>query len=199
MMKKLNLGSVSTAPASAKATHPTVLVTASDFQTLLDQFAQINPQFKTLLAQTDTLKKQLAPRIKALFFTTFAGREAETSTMLVTAGGRQMKLITKNAYSKDLTDDAQLIAAIGEENVTRYFRQATVLKLDIDKAAEDLQEAFATGVIELAERLGCMDAVSASQCIQPKAGFHEARNTILNVEQNKALDALMPIVAYAQL
>lgn len=123
----------------------------------------------------------------------------ESSTILVQAGGRTLKLIVKDAYSKGLDDDALLIAAIGEENVSRYFRQATVLKLELDKAAEDKQEEFATRVLALAQEMGCMDAVSATQCIQPKAGFHEARTNILTPDQNAALDSLMPVVAYAQL
>lgn len=74
-----------------------------------------------------------------------------------------------------------------------------MLAIDLDKAAEDKQDAFASGVIALAQSMGCMEAVSAKQCIQPRAGFHEARTTLLTPAQNLALDALMPVVAYAQL
>lgn len=93
-MKKIDLGGISTATSSAKPTHATV-TPDSELQAYLDQFAQINPQFKTLKNQQETLSKQLAPRIKALFFATYAGRAAETSTMLVQAGGRTLKLITQ--------------------------------------------------------------------------------------------------------
>lgn len=198
-MKKLNLGGIAAVSSSTRSAHPTVDVTDAEFAALLEQFAILNPQYKTLKNQSETLGKQLSPKIKALFFSLFAGRDPESSTILVRAGGKTIKLITKNAYSKTLTDDAALVAAIGEENVSRYFRQATVLKLELDKVAEDRQEQFANGVLALAAELGATDAVSASQCIQPKAGFHEARHTILNVEQNIALDALLPITAYPQL
>lgn len=197
-MKKLDLGGFSAAPVSKRADHPTVEADA-ETQKLLEQFALINPQFKTLKNQSETLSKQLGPRIKALFFGRFVGIEPESSTLLVTAGGRTIKLITKNAYSKMLGDDAALIQAIGAEMAAKYFRQATVLKLELDKAPEDKQEAFAKGVIELAQKLGVTDAVSATQCIQPVAGFHEARTTILTAKQNMALDAVLPITAYPQL
>jgi hypothetical protein len=110
-----------------------------------------------------------------------------------------IKLTTKNAYSTQLSDDAPLIAAIGQELVSRWFRQATVLKLDLDKCPEEKQEDFATQVLALADKLGVTDCVSAKQCIQPKAGFHEARTSILSADMNMKLDAVLPITAFPQL
>lgn len=206
-MKKINLGGIQSVPSSARASHPTVEAD-SELQALLDQFAEINPQFKMLENQSKTLSKQIGPRIKALFFGRFNGITPESSTMLVTAGNKTIKLICKNAYSKLLTDDRALITALSlagltleqaSELVSRHFRQATVLKLDLDKCPEDKQEDFANGVIALAQKLGASDAVSASQCIQPKAGFHESRTSLLTPEQNVAIDALLPITAYPQI
>lgn len=198
-MNKLNLRGIQSAPSSARSAHPTIQIADQETQRLLEQFATINPQFKNLKNQSETLSKQLSPRIKALFFERFTGIEAESSTMLVTAGNRTIKLITKNSYSKLLLDDAALIAALGAELTAKYFKQATIIKLDLDKAPADKQEAFANGVIELAQKLGVTDAVSASQCIQPIVGFHEMRTTLLTAEQNIALDRVLPITAYPQL
>jgi hypothetical protein len=197
-MNKLHLHGIQAAPSSARPTHPTVQADG-ETQKLLDQWAIINPQFKNLKNQNETLAKLLAAPIKALFFGRYAGIEAESSTLLVLAGGRTVKLITKNSYSKMLTDDAKLIAAIGAELAGKYFKQATIIKLDLDKAPADKQEAFANGVIELAQKLGVTDAVSASQCIQPIVGFHESRTTLLTPDQNLALDRVLPITAYPQL
>jgi len=198
-MKKLDLGGVKTAATSTRSNHPTVEVTDEATIALLEQFAVVNPQYKTLKNQSETLTKQLAVRIKAIFFNRFKGVTPESSTLLVVAGGRSIKLTTKNAYSKGLSDEAPLVAAIGQELTSKYFRQATVLKLELDKVETDKQETFANGVLKLAEELGVTDAVSATQCIQPVAGFHEARTTVLTVEQNIAIDAVLPITAYPQL
>lgn len=195
-MKKLDLGGIKT--AAPKENHPTVDIDDADLQTLLDQFALVGPQVKTLTNQADTLKKQLAPRIKALFFKTFAGLEAG-STMLVRAGGRTLKLITKNQYSSALDDEEALVAAIGKENVDRYFRHATVLKLDLNECPEDKQDEFATAVIELANALGVSACISAKQCIQPRPGFHESRTSILSEVENIALDKLIPVTAFPML
>lgn len=206
-MKKINLGGIQSAPSSARASHPTVEADA-ELQKFLEQFAEINPRFKMLENQTKTLSKQIGPRIKALFFGRFSGITPESSTMLVTAGGKTIKLITKDSYSKSLDDDRALITALAmagmtledaAEFVSRQFRQATILKLDLDKCPEDKQEDFAQGVLALAKSLGASDCVSASQCIQPKAGFHEARTSLLTPAQNVAIDALLPITAYPQI
>jgi hypothetical protein len=198
-MKKIDLGGVKTSAVSTRSSLPVVEITDDGTRQLLEQFALVNPQFKTFKNQSETLSKQLAPRIKALYFSRFAGVEAESSTLLAVAGGRSIKLTTKNSYSKTVLDEAGLIAAIGQPLTGKYFRQATVLKLDLDKCPEDKQEAFATRVLALAQELGVTDAVSATQCIQPVAGFHVARTTLLTAEQNIALDAVLPITAYPQL
>jgi hypothetical protein len=197
-MKKLNLGAIAAAPSTARSAHP-IVVAEGDTLKLLEQFAIIEPQFKTLKNQKETISKQLAPMIRRMWFERFNGVAPESSTLLVVAGGKTIKLTTKDAYSKTVTDEKGIVAAIGQELTTKYFRQATVLKLDLDKMPEDKQESFATAVIELAQKMGVTDGVSASQCIQPCPGFHEARTSILSVEQNAKLDAVLPITAYPQL
>jgi hypothetical protein len=199
-MKKLNLtGIAANAAASSKPTHPVVEVTDTDMRQLLEQFVVINPQFKTLKNQSETLSKQLGPKIRALYFNRFAGITPDSSTMIVLAGGKSVKLITKDAYSTKLADESALVDALGAAIVSKHFRQATVIKLDLAKCPDDKQDQFANGVIELAAKLGVTDAVSATQCIQPVAGFHESRTTILSPEQNIALDACLPVTAYPQL
>lgn len=199
MIKKLSLGAVSATASSTRPVHPTVEITDAETNALFEQWLSVNPQFKTLKNQNETLAKQLAPRIKALFFNRFAGLTAASSTILVQIAGRTVKLITKNAYTTTVTDEAALIEAIGADKTAEWFKQATVLKLELDKVPDDKQEAFATGVIELAQKMGVTDAVSVKQCIQPKAGFHDARTTILTAEENIALDNVLPITAYPQL
>ncbi len=198
-MKKLDLGGVKTASSSSRAAHPVVEVTDSETRTLLEQFTLINPQFKTLKNQSETLSKQLAAPIRRLFWSKWAGVEPESSTLLCVVGGKSVKLTVKNSYTKTVTDEAGLLAAIGEELTAKHFKQATVLKIDFDKIPDDRKEEFASKILADAEAMGCSDAVSASQCIQPVAGFHESRSSILTVEQNEAIDRIIPITAYPPL
>jgi hypothetical protein len=193
-MKKLNLG-VATTPKSTKANHASASLDATA-AALLTQWVGINPQYKTLKNQVETLAKQLAPMIRATYFSRFAGVTPESSTMLVDCDGVAVKLIVKNAYSKLLLSEAGIVGAIGQELCNANFRQATVLKVDFDKVPDASQEEFAQAVLKLAAQMGATDAVSVSQCIQPKAGFHESRTTLLTPEQNEALDRVLPVTAY---
>jgi hypothetical protein len=197
-MKKLILSGVAATPSSARSKHPIVEPDPSTL-VLLEQFAQINPQFKIFKNQSETLSKQIGASAKRMFFERFNGVTPESSTMLVTAGGTTIKLIVKNSYSKQCDDESGIVQAIGQDKTSRYFRQATVLKLELDKVPEDKQEAFANRVLALASEMGVSDAVSASQCIQPVAGFHEARTTILTAAENLALDGVLAITAYPQI
>lgn len=198
-MKKLDVSALAPSTSSARPTHPTVTCDDPEMAALLEQFVIIAPQFKLLENQSKTLKGQLGPKIRSLFFNRFAGVTPESSTMLCTVGGKTIKLICKNAYTKTVNDEGALVAALGSDLVSKHFRQATVLKLELDKMPAELQEDFAAAVISLARTMGVTDGVSASQCIQPNPGFHEARTTLLTAEQNKALDAVLPITAYAML
>ncbi len=198
MIKKLDMSGISAAPKSARSAHPIVTVD-SETESLLEQFVVINPQFKTLKNQSETISKQLAPRIKDVFFHKYAGVAPESSTMLVRVGASTVKLTVKNAYSSMCSDEAALVKAIGAELAAEHFRQATTISLDLDKVPDSKQEEFAARVIAIAQELEVTDAVSAKQCIKPKAGFHEARTSLLSPEQNLALDSVLPITAYPQL
>jgi hypothetical protein len=197
-MKKIDLGAIAAAPSTAASKHP-IVTPDGDMAALLEQFGIINPQFTRLENQSKTLSKQLAAPIRGLYYRTFAGVAPSSSTMLAVAGGQTIKLITKNAYSKQCASEAMIIEAIGADLTAKHFRQATVLKLDLDKMPEDKQESFATAVVKLAQEHGVMNAVSAAQCIQPAPGFHEARTILLTPEQNIALDAAIACTAYPQI
>jgi hypothetical protein len=199
-MKKLNIGGATTeAPSKSKSKHPSVKV-GGRLEELLRQFVVVNPQFKTLKAQQETLSRDIGGETRPLFFEYFAGVVPESSTMLANVGGRDVKLIVKDRYSQMLTDDKRLRAAIGDEVVDKWFHWRTKYGIDYDKIAEDKQEAFAAGVEELRVKLGiAADAITAKQFVEPNAGFHESRTITLTPEQNKALDALLPVTAYPML
>lgn len=198
-MKKLDLTGIATTYTAKAPSHPTI-APSSIMAALLKQFADVAPRARTLENQRKTLGAQLAPMIRESFFRKYDGIGAETSTLLaVTEAGTTVKLTTKNAYSTKVVDPSVIVSAIGQKLTDRYFTQKTVLKLDLEKLPEDLQEKLATGVLELAKSIGAMAAVSATQCIQPVTGFHEARTTALTLDQNLALDQVMPVTAYPQL
>ena len=90
-----------------------------------------------------------------------------------------------------------IVSAIGREKTDKYFHWRTRYAVDYDKVPEDKQEAFASGIEELRERLGVpAEAVTAKQYIEPNPGFHESRTVLLTAEENARLDAVFPVVAH---
>lgn len=195
-MNKIDLGGVAT-KADRNTSHPTI---EPDNETLLllEQWVPINASFKSVKNQSETLSRQISQRIKHLFFSKFAGL-ATVSTVLATTTKGTVKLIFKNSYSKKLTDWALLVAAIGKDKAEKYFRYSTVLEFTIDALTESEQEPCANAIIELAKERGWLAAISAKQFVAPKAGFHEARTTVLTAEENEKLDQVLPITAFPQL
>jgi hypothetical protein len=197
-MTKIDLGGIATKTDTKRALHPTI---AADDETtaLLEQWAAVNPQYKMLKNQTETLSRQIAGRIKHLFFKHYNGVGATSSTLLVALTTTTVKLIIKNAYSKKLTDWALLVAAVGKAKAEKFFRYSTTLEFAIDALPEDQQEACANAIIALATEKGWLGAVKATQFIAPRAGFHEARTTALTVVENERLDQVLGITAFPML
>ena len=196
-VKKLDLGAL-VKKTEKPSKHPLVEVGPEALQ-LLEQFVELNPQFKELENQLGTIKKQLSPHIKETWFGRFAGTAAESSTLLAAVANRTVKLIVKDRYSTKCADDTGLVAALGPALVGQHFRQATVLRIELEKIADDKQEAFVAAIMSAAQELGVSDGISATQCIQPRAGFHVARTTLLTPAQNMAVDDCLPITAYPML
>lgn len=207
-MKKIDLGEVAQQPKETGA--PKKMVTPdAETGALLSQWVSVAPQYKTLKNQTETLSKQIAVGAKRLFFTTWQGTIPLGSTMLVEVDEptdkpgvtikRTVKLVTKETYSKKLTDWALLEAAIGKEIAEKNFRWSTMLEFDLDTLPEKDQDTCAQALIALAKEKGWLGAIKSTQYVAPRAGFHQARTTLLTPEQNVKLDQVLPITAFPQL
>lgn len=192
---KLNLGGLrKSTERTGKAKHPIVQVGAEAME-LLEQFVEFAPKYKELdqlVGSRGSVKGQLAPHIKETYFRRFAGGTPD-STMLCDVHGNLVKLVTKNRYSTKCTD----LGALDEAG--DHFRTAVLIKIDMEKIAEEKQQRLVDAIIAAAQQLEIPDGIEYTECVQPKAGFHEARTTLLTPEENIALDAHIPITAYPQL
>lgn len=195
-MKRLVLDAVETAAPKTNGKARTVLPVDDITTKLLEQFAEVNPRFRQLKGQNETLSKQCAGGIKAAFWNEFSGRGVPDETLVVIAGGREIKMIVKNSYSTQCAKEEAIVGAIGQKNTDKYFQFVTKLGVNLSELPEEVQAKFAPKLIELAQKMGAMAAIKKTECIQPKPGFHEARTTVLTKEQNIALDGVLPITAY---
>lgn len=199
-MKKLNIGGAVTAASPKKSEHPCVEV-PERLEALLRQFVIVNPEYKKFKAQHETLSRSIGSESRLLFFEHYSGIVAGSSTLIAhvkdaNGNSREIKLVVKDQYSQSLTDDRLLRVAIGDDLVDAHFHWRTKYSVDYDLIPEAQQEAFAAGVEELRVRLGVpAEAVTAKQFIEPNAGFHESRTVLLTPDQNKDLDAVLPVRA----
>lgn len=193
-MKKLNTGGAASSTAPTKSNGHAKVEVGERLGALISQFIIVNPQYKQFKAQHETLSRDIGCETRDLYFTRFAGITPQSATMIALVDGREVKLIVKDQYSQSLCHDEQLIRAIGQEKVDAHFHWRTKYTLDFDLVPEDKQEAFAAAIEEARVSLGLADkAVVAKQFIEPNAGFHEARTTLLTADENRKLDAILPV------
>lgn len=197
----LNLGGLRKASGktSGAAKHPIVTVGAEALE-LLGQFVEYWPEFArldALVGSKGSVKAQLAPHIKQTYFARFAGG-APDSTMLVDVpfkrdgkpGVHQVKLVTQARYATKCTD----LAALGD--AAEHFRMSTVVKIDMAKIPEAKQQPLVDAILAAAEKHGIEEGIDYTQCVQPKAGFHEARTTLFTPERNLDIDAEIPVTVF---
>lgn len=199
-MKKLNIGGATNAPPKKKTTHPEVDVTGTRLEELIKQFIVVAPEAIRLENQRKALSGDIGAESRPLFFHRFAGVVPDSSTMIAKVNGTEVKLIVQEKYSQNVTDDTHLIAAIGKDKVEKYFHWRTKYAVDYDQIPEALQEKFAEAIEKARVELGVpAEAVSAKQFLEPNAGFHAARTTLLTEDENERLDTVMPVVAFPKL
>ena len=192
-MKKLDIGGAANAAPAKSNGHAKVEVSGR-LEALIKQFIIVNPEYKKYKNQHETLSRDIGGETRLLYFTQFAGVTPESSTMLALVNGRTVQLLVKDQYDQKLTNDKPLIEALGKELVDAHFHWRTKYTMDFDLVPEDKQEAFAKAIEEARVTLGlAAEVVVAKQFIEPNAGFHDARTKLLTVEQNKKLDALLPV------
>jgi hypothetical protein len=201
----LNFGGIAK-PTAKKTTpsHPTLTLTGEGLE-LLGQYAEKAPQFKELeklVGSKGSIKAQLRPHIIEAYFRLFAGRAIDDSRCLTTATVGEadsfpIKLTFKEQYSKLCTNLATLVGAVPKAEP--HVHVVNTLKIEFDKIATEKQQPLVDAIIAAAQELEISEGITASECVQPKPGFHAQRCIILSPEENVAFDEIIPITAYPQL
>jgi hypothetical protein len=194
--KTLDLGKIKKAGSGAKPASVSIEL-SDETRELLTQFAHLEPEFKAVKAQRDALSKQISAPMKADYWKAFSGGGLPVKSPAVQLNGSKVLLVVSEKYSTSCSDLAAISGAVGA--AISQFRQATDLKIEVGEMREENQQAFVAGVLALAQDLGEADHISAKQYIRPRAGFHAARTTLLTLEENVALDSVLPVVAFPKL
>jgi len=197
----LNFGGLAKPSAKKESkTHPTLTLEGEGLQ-LLGQYAEHTPEFKRLeklVGSKGSIKAQLRPHIVASFFRLFAGRALDDARLHTsTKDGTKVKLTFKDQYSKLCANLATLLNAVPKAEP--HVQVVNTLKIEFEKIPAEKQQPLVDRIIAAAQELEISEGITASECVQPKPGFHAQRCMILSPEENIAFDEILPITAYPQL
>lgn len=112
------------------------------------------------------------------------------------------KVVPTNRYSSlDLSreEHSALFGQIESLGLAGHFAEQFTIKVDSNKIPAERHAEVASSVQQLFDKLGLSSAVSYTSGFLPKAGFHDARATLLGVDMNAKLQAIYPAVIQVKL
>jgi hypothetical protein len=121
------------------------------------------------------LKGEILRAAKPWFFERFQGCEAPSSVVAMTNGADELTVAFKNDYRKRIDDINTVAAIIGPELASQHFDEKVTVTIDVEKIAEHRRQDFIDELVELANDIGCSDAIEVDSKWKPKAGFHQSR------------------------
>jgi hypothetical protein len=128
------------------------------------------------------------------FFERHAGlHEVPSSMAAYAADGREVLVTLQNRYKQPL-DEAPLLALLGA-HAERFLKPTFELKIDGEKIPQPMQQAAVDAIANALAMLGCGDALTVKESINPSADFHAARHSIFDPATNMAIENLMPMTA----
>lgn len=141
-------------------------------------------------------KGELRSRAAAFYFSHNSGKVTIPSSVECGDDDGKLLVTLPNKY-RDIAIEAQpdLIALLGEEFVTANFRARLSLKIDGDLLPSDNAQEIVDKLLEVLAEYNCSEALTAKQVIRPNTEFHTARHRLLTIDQNEALQLIMPIEA----
>ena len=195
--KKLDLSGLAKKDKGASKDYPLLPDPTGDVSKLVRDIVDEQQQLDALDGSLRTKKAELTSMAKQFYFTSLHGRSDIPSSVECRNCSSAVLISFQNRY-KTLPDEAPLIAAVGEENAARFFRQSFELKVDGDKASELVGDAIGDLISEMQElfaKHGASEALTAKSIIKPTKDYHIGRHTAFTPEQNEALERACPVIA----
>jgi hypothetical protein len=193
-IKKLNLGGIALKKEKTATEYPSIPAT-DDTMSLVTDIINETRELEALEGSLNIKKGEIRSLSQDFYFQHLHGKHDIPSSVEAVGLNGEKVLVTFSSRYKTLTDEDQLIGAIGAERTAQFFRQAFELKVDGDKIPADRAEELIGAIQNLFAEHNCTEALTAKAVIKPTSDFHTARHTTLSVEENIAVDAICPIIA----
>lgn len=190
-VKKLAFGKLTVKKEDTKTAypvyaHPEAAVIAARIKTR-------KAEIKALEGAIQTDKADLKQSVGLFYFQVNHGKTDVPSSISVPSDAGEVLVSYTNRYS-NIEDDSPIVAILGAERTEKYFRQTNEIKIACDQVPGDCAQEFVDELTLLLEKYKAVEAAATSSSIKPIKEFHTARHTALTVEENLALEGVIPIV-----
>jgi len=201
-IKKLNLGGINKKKEEGKTTYPVLPDLEGKAAELAARIAERSDQFDALKSALETDKAELARiHVRPWYLTHFHRKTDVPSSVLVNWSRVEnqnskienltgaVRVTVKEQYYAFPTEEP-FIPVLGNERVSKYFRQSFALKIDGDKLPSDKAGDLVEELQALFARHNCSEALESTECIVPVENFKALRFAELTVEESLALENL---------
>jgi len=191
--KKISFGTIAKKKDDAKPGYPIYAdPLAAEIAT---RIIERQEEFEALEAALKTDKAELKMLASPFYFNAGHGKaEVQSSVKVPGTKDRAVLVCYQNRYGQ-IANESAIQALLGEERLSKYFRQSYALTIDGDKLLSHKAEDLLARLQELFAEHGATEALSGKEGIRPVDDFHVRRHLELTPDENLALDQLCPIVA----
>lgn len=187
----INLSAVGKKKADTKTEYPRIADPAAP--AIAAAILDLTDQAEAVTASLDLHKAELVSHAKPEFFARYVGRvDVPSSMAAVATTGREVLVSMSNRYKA--ASDLALLSMIMGERASRFLRESFKLELDSAKIPMEKQQQVVDELVSVLTKHGCADALTAKQSTTPTEDFHIGRHTAFSVDENIAIDGVMPMV-----
>lgn len=196
-IKKFNFGGIAAAAPKKPAGKEYPLLPDDDDGTVADLVTRIlteQEQLDALEGSIEIHKAELRSLATPFYFDRNHGlHEVPSSVEARNKDGKSVLVAFQNRYTQ-VSDDGPINELLGER-AGRYFRQKFEVKINGDLIPAAAVEPLMAELQEVFLRHEAAGALAFKAIIAPTADFHTARHSQLTVEENLAMEKIIPIVA----
>jgi hypothetical protein len=189
----LDLSAIITVEPKKKGgkTYPSLPDPAGEIAALVDQAKVLHDEIKQREAGLEIRKNKI--KAVAIDYALRSQHRAAAVANTFKAKGTTAEATVSFANKYRLPEDTTQLKAVLGDTADRFIRERHEITIDTAKIPEDLQQAFVNFVVETAQMMEVLDAVSASKVVALSPGFHEERHQYFDPAKNLAINEIMPM------
>lgn len=196
--QKIDTGKAAAPKASKKEDTKITVTPTPEVVKLVDSFIRLEQKAKAFSGAVETVKAQLREVAVPDYFTKNAGQHTPLNMTAHGTGLNEALIAFTNRYTACDQEQICEILADNPKALDLYFQSRLTVKVDqkaLDAVSIDKKQEIADAINAMTKKLGLPDGLFTLNVVAaPTEAFHEARHTALSVEENLAIQDVMPCV-----